>query len=108
MDHRGPHRSSTTPAGVAGVAGVVQTAEPDPTQFDPTSHYRDPSPDPASPTWDWVTVAPVRALRYITLAELCTIPELAASRVLARGNRLSVIPFTQAEFDAVVRFADGG
>ena len=29
-------------------------------------------------------------------------PELAASRLLARGNRLSVIPLTDDEFDAIV------
>ena len=102
------YHSSTTPPGVAGIARVVQTVEPDPTQFDPASHYYDPSSDPAAPTWDWVIVGPVRALRYVTLAELRTIPELSGSRVLARGNRLSVIPFTEAEFDAVVRIADHG
>jgi predicted RNA-binding protein with PUA-like domain len=55
-----------------------------------------------------VTVAPVRKLRYVTLDELRTIPEMADSRLLARGNRLSVIPLTEAEFDAVVAVADRG
>ena len=30
-------------------------------------------------------------------------PELANSQLLARGNRLSVIPLTDEEFDAIVR-----
>jgi len=102
------YHSSTTPPGVAGIARIAKTVEPDPTQFDPASHYYDPRSDPADPRWDWVTVAPVRKLRYITLDELRTIPEMADSRLLARGNRLSVIPLTEVEFDAVVAVADRG
>lgn len=102
------YHSSTTPPGVAGIARIAKTVEPDPTQFDPASHYYDPKSDPADPRWDWVTVAPVRKLRYVTLDELRTIPEMANSRLLARGNRLSVIPLTEAEFDAVVAVADRG
>lgn len=103
------YHSSTSPPGAAGICTVVGAAEPDPTQFDPASHYYDPTSDPAAPRWDWVTVAPVRALRrYVPLAELRTIPELAGSRLIARANRLSVIPFTPAEFDAVVRVSESG
>jgi predicted RNA-binding protein with PUA-like domain len=53
-----------------------------------------------------VTVSPVRKLAFVPLDELRTIPELAQSRLLARGNRLSVLPLTDAEFDAIVAFAD--
>jgi predicted RNA-binding protein with PUA-like domain len=102
------YHSSTHPPGVAGIATVVGTAEPDPTQFDPASPYHDPASDPAAPRWDWVTIAPVRRLRYVTLAELKELPELASSRLLARGNRLSVFPLTAEEFDAVARRADAG
>ena len=48
-------------------------------------------------------MAPVRELRFIPLDELRTMPELAECRLLARGNRLSVLPLTDAEFDAIVR-----
>ncbi len=100
------YHSSTVPPGVAGIARIAKTAEPDPTQFDPNSNYYDPGSTLGDPRWDWVTIAPVRALRYVTLAELRTIPEMTASRLLARGNRLSVIPMTDAEFTAVVGRAD--
>jgi predicted RNA-binding protein with PUA-like domain len=33
---------------------------------------------------------------------LRSMPELAQSRLLARGNRLSVLPLTDGEFDAIV------
>lgn len=96
------YHSNATPPGVAGICKIVKEAEPDPKQFDPSSKYFDPASKPDDPRWDWVTVAPVKALRYIPLDELRTMPELAECRLLARGNRLSVMPLTDAEFDAIV------
>jgi len=96
------YHSNATPPGVAGVCRIVKGAEPDPTQFDPTSKYFDPKSSPDEPRWDWVTVAPKRRLRFIPLDELRGMPELVDCRLLARGNRLSVIPLTDAEFDAIV------
>ena len=97
------YHSNAKPPGAAGIAKIVGTAEPDPTQFDPESKYYDPASDPSDPRWDWVTVAPVRKLRFVSLDELRAMPELASSRLLARGNRLSVIPLAEHEFDAIVR-----
>jgi predicted RNA-binding protein with PUA-like domain len=96
------YHSSTNPPGAAGVCRIVKEAEPDPTQFDLTAKYYDPTSKPDDPRWDLVTVAPVRKLRYVTLDELRSMPELAQSRLLARGNRLSVLPLTDGEFDAIV------
>jgi predicted RNA-binding protein with PUA-like domain len=100
------YHSNATPPGAAGIAKIVKAAEPDPTQFDPASHYYDPKSDRDEPTWDWVTVAPVRALEFVSLDELKQLPELANSRLIARGNRLSVLPLTEAEFNAIVAAAD--
>jgi predicted RNA-binding protein with PUA-like domain len=102
------YHSNAKPPGVAGICRIVGEAEPDPTQFDPDEKYYDPASDPADPRWDLVAVSPVRPLRFLPLDELRTIPELADSRLLARGNRLSVIPLTDIEFDAIVRHADEG
>jgi predicted RNA-binding protein with PUA-like domain len=102
------YHSNAKPPGAAGICTIVGEAEPDPTQFDPDAKYYDPSSDPSDPRWDLVTVAPVRPLRFVPLDELRVMPELAESRLLARGNRLSIIPLTDAEFDAIVRRADGG
>lgn len=96
------YHSSTNPPGAAGVCRIVKEAEPDPTQFDPAAKYYDPTSTPDDPRWDLVTVAPVRKLRYVPLDELRSMPELAQSRLLARGNRLSVLPLTDGEFDAIV------
>ncbi|MGH9136738.1 MAG: EVE domain-containing protein [Acidimicrobiales bacterium] len=97
------YHSSTKPPGAAGICKIVGEAEPDPTQFDPDEKYYDPGSDPADPRWDLVTVAPVRKFkRFVPLDELRAMPELAESRLLARGNRLSVLPLTQDEFEAIV------
>lgn len=97
------YHSNAKPAGAAGICKIVREAEPDPTQFDPASTYYDPASKPDEPRWDWVTVAPVKKFRrFVPLDELRTMPELAASRLLARGNRLSVLPLTDEEFAAIV------
>ena len=100
------YHSNSKPPGAAGICKVAKEAEPDPTQFDPSTKYYDATSDPAEPRWDWVTFAPVRKLTFVSLDELKEIPELAGSRLLARGNRLSVMPLTDEEFDAIVRAAD--
>lgn len=96
------YHSNAKPPGAAGVCKIVKAAEPDPTQFDPESKYFDATSDPADPRWDWVTVAPVKALTFVSLDELKAIPEMANSRLTAKGNRLSVLPLTDTEFDAIV------
>ena len=98
------YHSNAKPPGAAGICKIVREAEPDPTQFDPTSHYYDPGSKLDDPRWDWVTVAPVRPLkRFVSLDELRTIPEMATSQLLARGNRLSVLPLSDIEYDAILR-----
>jgi predicted RNA-binding protein with PUA-like domain len=97
------YHSNAKPPGAAGICKIVREAEPDPTQFDPTSKYYDPTSKPEDPRWDWVTVAPVKELRFVPLDELKTIPEVVGSRLLAKGNRLSVFPLADEEFDAIVR-----
>ncbi len=96
------YHSNATPPGVAGVAKIVKEAEPDPTQFDPSSKYFDPKSSPEDPRWDWVTLAPKKRLKFISLDDLRAMPELEDCRLLARGNRLSVMPLAEAEFAAIV------
>jgi predicted RNA-binding protein with PUA-like domain len=99
------YHSNAKPPGVAGICKVVKTAEPDPTQFDPSSDYYDPKSPPGNPRWDWVTVAPVRPLNFVALDDLREIDALRHCRLLAKGNRLSVLPLTDDEFAAIVKAA---
>lgn len=96
------YHSNATPPGAAGIARVAGEAEPDPTQFDPASKYFDPKSSPDDPRWDWVTLAPKKRLRFVPLDDLRQLPELAQCQLLARGNRLSVMPLSDDEFAAIV------
>ena len=96
------YHSNATPPGAAGIARIAGEAEPDPTQFDPASKYFDPKSSPDDPRWDWVTLAPKKRLRFVPLDDLRQLPELAQCQLLARGNRLSVMPLSDDEFAAIV------
>ncbi len=96
------YHSSTAEPGVAGIAEVASAAYPDATQFDPASHYHDPKSSPDKPRWLHVDVRLVRKTRLLPLSEMRQRPELAGMRVLARGNRLSITPVSEAEWSAVL------
>lgn len=85
------YHSSTNPPGIAGLARVVRTRIPDPTQFDPQSPYFDPRATPEQPRWYTVEVAFLEAWPLIPLKELKALfpPD---HPLVKRGNRLSVMP----------------
>src|SRR5579862_4464721 len=97
--------SSCDVPGIAGIVRVVKEGYPDKTAFDPKDDHYDPDSDPKSPRWFVVDVKLVRKLkRIITLDELRrhADDELAAMRLLQRGNRLSVTPVSEAEWDFIL------
>jgi predicted RNA-binding protein with PUA-like domain len=98
------YHSSCAVPGVVGLAEITRASYPDPTQFDPASHYFDPKSDPADPRWLVVDVRFVRRLeRTITLAELkAHADELDDFLLVRRGNRLSVMPVTDAQWTAIL------
>jgi len=97
------YHSSCQPPGAVGVAEVVRDAYPDPTQFDPESPYLDPKARPDAPRWVAVDVRAVEGLpRPVSLAEMKRDPALAGTKLVTRGNRLSVVPLTKEEFERVL------
>lgn len=98
------YHSNCNPPGVVGVAKVASQAYPDPTQFDPTSDYHDPASPPDNPRWLAVDVAFDRKLRRcITLDELkLAADELGDFPLVRRGNRLSVMPVTKAQWQQIL------
>ena len=94
------YHSSCAEPGVVGIAEIASTARPDPTQFERGSDYYDPSSKRDAPRWLLVDVRFKRKLkRTITLAELKSSDELADFALVQRGNRLSVMPVTRAQWD---------
>jgi predicted RNA-binding protein with PUA-like domain len=97
------YHSSCDVPGVAGIAEVATKAYPDPTQFDRKSDYYDAASQRDEPRWSLVDVRFKRKLkRVIPLAELKGRRELDGFALLARGNRLSVLPVTKAEWDFIL------
>jgi predicted RNA-binding protein with PUA-like domain len=92
------YHSSCPQPGIAGLAEVSRLAYPDETQFDPASPYFDPKSTRETPRWLNVDVRLRAKARLIELGELRRQPELAAMRVLQRGNRLSITPVAAAEW----------
>ncbi len=86
------HSSTAVPA-VVGLARVASEPYPDATQFDAHDDHYDPKATHEAPRWFLVDIEPVRELeRPVTLGEMKADPALAGMALLARGNRLSVMP----------------
>ena len=101
--------SNATPAGVAGIAEVASTARPDPTAFDRAHAGYDAKSRPDAPTWVAVEIRAVeRFPAVVALADLREDTACSTLQVLRRGNRLSVTPVTEAEWNAVCRLGRRG
>ncbi|MBM4208916.1 MAG: EVE domain-containing protein [Gammaproteobacteria bacterium] len=97
------YHSNCDAPGIVGMMEVVKEAYPDHTAFDPDNKHFDPKSDPAKPTWMMVDVKYVRTLaRIITLAELKGKPELAELALVRRGNRLSIMPVSQQQWEFIL------
>jgi predicted RNA-binding protein with PUA-like domain len=98
------YHSNADPKAVVGVAEVVREAYPDPTQFDPRDDHHDPDSSRDDPRWVQVDVRAVEKLAQpVTLDRMKAARELSGMPLLQRGNRLSVLPVSEAEFRAVVK-----
>lgn len=102
------HSGTANPA-IAGIVEVVREGYPDGSAFDPASPYYDPGASPDQPRWYQVDVRRVRGLdRPITLAELKAHGDaLADFALLRRGNRLSVMPVTDAQWKLILGLERG-
>ena len=99
------YHSSSAVTGVAGIAQVVRTAYPDPTQFDRKSDHYDAGAKRDDPRWFVVDVQLKRRLkRVITLEELRAHADdaLDGMLLLKRGNRLSITPISEAHWDFIL------
>ena len=93
--------SSCAEPGIVGIVEVAKAAYPDPTQFDRKSHYYDSGASRDAPRWLNVDVKFVSRTRVVGIAELRRHRALRNMRVLQRGNRLSITPVTEAEWECI-------
>lgn len=98
------YHSNTALPGIVGLARVASAPYPDPTQFDPKSDYFDAKSTREDPRWWLVDVGFERKLsRTISLDELRGHADaLDDFALLRRGNRLSVLPVSAAQWKYIL------
>lgn len=97
------YHSNCKVPGIVGIAEIVRAGYPDHTARDPEGKYYDPKSTADKPIWYMVDVRLVRKLkRTITLEELKQRPELTEMPLVRRGNRLSVMPVSAQEWEAIL------
>ena len=96
------HSGGEEPA-IAGIMEICRESYPDATQFDRRSQGFDPASTKAEPRWLAVDVRFRRRLkRPLTLQELKGHAALASLPLVKRGNRLSVMPVSDAEWKFIL------
>ena len=97
------YHSSCDEPGITGIMKISKTAYPDFTAFDPDAKYFDPKSDPDNPRWFMVDVRYVRKLkRNLSLKELKLHEPLSNMRLLQRGNRLSIMPVAEHDWNYIL------
>ncbi len=97
------YHSNCKVPGVIGVMEVVAEAHSDPTQFDPQNKYFDPKASVEAPRWFCVDLKFVEEFdAVIPLEAMKANPALADMALVRKGNRLSVMPVSEAEWAAIL------
>ena len=97
------YHSNCAEPGIVGIVEIVREAYPDATAANPTSEYYDPKHTGDNPRWYVVEVKLERRLeRTVTLAEMKDDPALVNMPLVRRGNRLSVMPVSAAEWQHIL------
>lgn len=97
------YHSNCKEPGIVGIARVVKEAYPDFTSWDPESNYYDPKSSEENPRWFMVDIKFVRKFkRTITLNELKTAPALSEMALVKKGNRLSINPVTEQQWNYIL------
>lgn len=96
------HSNCKTP-GIVGIMKVVKEGYPDFLAFDPDDKHFDPKSDPDNPRWFMVDIKFVKKLsRTISLKELKEQSELSDLALVRRGNRLSIMPVSPAQWEFIL------
>lgn len=96
------YHSNAEPPGIAGIAKVVSSAQPDVSQFDRKSEYFDPKATREKPRWFCVKVGFVHHFKhFISLEELRSTVALKDMLVLKKGQRLSIQPVELKDYSFI-------
>ncbi len=96
------HSSCATP-GIAGIGSIVRAAYPDPTAVDPESPYFAAKATETNNPWSAVDVSFLEIIQpVLTLSRLKAEPALAQMPLVHKGSRLSVMPVSEAQWQAIL------
>lgn len=97
------YHSNSEPLAVVGICKVVKEGYPDFTAFDPKDKHYDEKSNPQNPTWFMVDIKLERKLKKpVTLEAMKQNHKLNTLKLLQKGNRLSVMPVTNDEWDEIL------
>ena len=98
------YQSSTDPLAVVGYCEVVKESYADHTQFDSSNDHFDPKANPKNPTWFMVDIKLAKEFKNpVTLDSIKANPKLKSMKLIQRGQRLSIQPVTQAQWDEILK-----
>jgi predicted RNA-binding protein with PUA-like domain len=97
------YHSNCDVPGIVGLAKVASKSYPDPTAFDPDDKHFDPKSDPDNPRWFLVDVSFVKKFKAtVALSDLKANPALSDFALVKRGNRLSIMPVSDAQVAVIM------
>ncbi|MBJ9978015.1 EVE domain-containing protein [Pseudomonas sp. S75] len=100
------YHSSCPQPGIAGLGRIVVAAYPDPTALDPHSPYFDAKASAEKNPWSAVEVEHVRTFAQVLgLGLLKQQAALEEMPLVHKGSRLSVMPVTAAQWQAICALA---
>jgi predicted RNA-binding protein with PUA-like domain len=99
------YHSSCDQVGIVGVVEIASAARPDDTAFDPEDKHYDVKSNRDEPRWYGVDVRLKQKFKApLTLAKLkqYAADSLSGLQLLKRGNRLSVMPVSSADWQFIL------
>lgn len=101
------YHSSSNPSGIVGIIKIIKSGYPDYTAWDINSDHYDSATSEGNPRWYMVDVKFVKKFNnIITLADIKSNPHLAKMRVAQPGNRLSITPVTEKEWNIILSMTE--
>ncbi|MBK9185039.1 MAG: EVE domain-containing protein [Moraxellaceae bacterium] len=97
------YHSNCKVAGIVGLMRIAREGYADPTQFDPEHKYFEPKSTLDNPRWTGVDVEFVQKFEQtLSLTELKAMPELGDLALVRQGNRLSLMPVSEAQWNVIL------
>lgn len=97
------YHSNCKEIGIVGMMTITREGYPDHTACDPNTHYYDPKSNSENPIWYMVDVKFKKKFsRTLTLDELKLQEPLKNLALLRKGNRLSVMPVGESEWEFIL------